>query len=75
MSRQVVMSAKRAAESLALLKPAFAVPIHYAFTGGPVMDRIALKYDGTPTRFAYAASSRASLTKVPRLEPGQKLTI
>jgi hypothetical protein len=34
-----------------VFKPAVAVPIHYAFTAGPVRDRLFLNYDGTPEQF------------------------
>ena len=50
-NRQVVMSAEEAGEYCAVLRPKVAVPIHFAFTAGPVRDRLFLKYDGTPERF------------------------
>ena len=31
------------------LQPRYAVPIHYAFTGGPIMDTLFLKYAGAPS--------------------------
>jgi len=36
LNRQVVMTAEQAAEYCAVLKPKIAVPIHYAFTAGPL---------------------------------------
>ena len=44
------MTAEEAAELCGVLRPRLAVPIHYAFTAGPVRDRLLLKYDGTPER-------------------------
>jgi len=48
LNRQVVMTAEQAAEYCAVLKPRIAVPIHHAFTAGPLRDRLFLKYEGTP---------------------------
>jgi L-ascorbate metabolism protein UlaG (beta-lactamase superfamily) len=50
LNRQVVMNAAEAADLTAALRPRLAVPIHYAFTGGPVRDRILLKKDPRPGR-------------------------
>ena len=43
LNRQVVMNAVEAAELTRVLRPRLAVPIHYAFTGGPIRDRFLLK--------------------------------
>jgi hypothetical protein len=51
------------------------VPIHYAFTARPVRDRLLLKSDGTPERFAAAVASHAPDTTVRILDPGQPLTL
>jgi L-ascorbate metabolism protein UlaG (beta-lactamase superfamily) len=74
-NRQVVMSAEQAAEYCAVLRPKIAVPIHYAFTAGPVRDRLFLGYDGNPERFQRAAAQRAPETTVRVLEPGEPLTL
>jgi L-ascorbate metabolism protein UlaG (beta-lactamase superfamily) len=74
-NRQVVMSAEQAAEYCAVLRPKVAVPIHYAFTAGPVRDRLLLGYDGTPERFQRAAAQRAPETTVRVLEPGDPLVL
>ena len=37
-----------------MLRPRVAVPIHYAYTAGRLRDRLLLRYDGTPERFAAA---------------------
>lgn len=74
-NRQVVMSAEQAAELCGVLHPRVAVPIHYAFTAGPVRDRLILKYNGTPERFARAAARHAPDTMVRILTPGDPLSL
>jgi len=74
-NRQVVMTAEQAAELCAVLRPKVAVPIHYAFTAGPLRDRLFLKYDGTPERFLNAAARHAPATTVRILPPGQPLIL
>jgi L-ascorbate metabolism protein UlaG (beta-lactamase superfamily) len=74
-NHQVVMNAEQAAEYCAVLHPEVAVPIHYAFTAGPVRDRLLLGYDGTPARFREAAGQRAPDTVVRVLEPGEPLVL
>jgi L-ascorbate metabolism protein UlaG (beta-lactamase superfamily) len=74
-NRQVVMNAEQAGEYCAVLKPAVAVPIHYAFTAGPVRDRLFLKYDGTPERFQRAVARHAPGTSARVLAPGEPLTL
>lgn len=72
-NRRVVMTAEQAAELCAVLRPRVAVPIHYAFTAGPVRDRLFMKYDGTPERFERAVADHAPATTVRVLSPGQPL--
>src|SRR5215472_14509234 len=72
-NRQVVMTAEQAAGLAGVLQPRYAVPIHYRFTAGPVRDRLLLKYDGTPERFAAAVARRAANTSVRILDPGEPL--
>lgn len=74
-NRQVVMTAEQAAELCAVLHPAVAVPIHYAFTAGPIGDRLLLKYDGTPERFERAAARQAPATTVKVLSPGEPFVL
>jgi len=74
-NRQVVMTAEEAAELAGVLRPRVAVPIHYAYTAGPLRDRLLLRYDGTPQRFATALQSAAPATRARILEPGEPLTI
>ena len=47
-NQQVVMNPQDAAELCRIIHPRYAVPIHYAFTGGPVEDAQTLKYARTP---------------------------
>jgi L-ascorbate metabolism protein UlaG (beta-lactamase superfamily) len=74
-NRKVVMDAQEAAELCAILRPRYAVPIHYTFTAGPVRDRLLLKYTGTAEEFAEAAFWRAPATTVRMLAPGEPLVI
>jgi L-ascorbate metabolism protein UlaG (beta-lactamase superfamily) len=74
-NRRVVMTAEQAAELCAVLRPTVAVPTHYAFTAGPVRDRLFLKYDGTPERFERAVAQHAPATTVRVLPPGQPLVL
>ncbi|WP_019929140.1 MBL fold metallo-hydrolase [Nocardia sp. BMG111209] len=74
-NRQVVMNAEEAAELCGMLRPALAVPIHYAFTAGALRDRWFLKYDGTPERFRQAAAKYAPDTRVRVLAPGEPVTV
>jgi L-ascorbate metabolism protein UlaG (beta-lactamase superfamily) len=74
-NRQVVMNAREAAELAGLLRPRFAVPIHYTFTGGPLRDRLLLKYTGTAEEFVQEMEQRGTATEVRVLEPRQPLQI
>jgi L-ascorbate metabolism protein UlaG (beta-lactamase superfamily) len=74
-NRRVVMTAEQAGELCAVLRPKVAVPIHYAFTAGPLRDRLFLKHDGTPERFQRAAADHAPATTVRVLSPGQPLEL
>lgn len=74
-NRQVVMSAEEAGEYCAVLRPKVAVPIHFAFTAGPVRDRLFLKYDGTPERFQRAVARHAPATSVRVLAPGEPFVL
>jgi L-ascorbate metabolism protein UlaG (beta-lactamase superfamily) len=63
LNRQVVMNAVEAADLTRVLHPRLAVPIHYAFTGGPIRDRFLLKKDPRPEVFLDAA---ADVARTPR---------
>ena len=58
-----------------MLRPRVAVPIHYAYTAGRLRDRLLLRYDGTPERFAAALRAAAPATQARILEPGEPLTV
>jgi hypothetical protein len=51
------------------------VPTHYAFTAGPVRDRLVLKYNGTPERFQRAVARHAPATSARVLAPGEPLAV
>ena len=70
-----VMNAEEAGEYCAVLRPKVAVPTHYAFTAGPMRDRLFLKYDGTPERFQRAVAHHAPETNAQVLAPGEPLTL
>jgi L-ascorbate metabolism protein UlaG (beta-lactamase superfamily) len=74
-NKKVVMSATDAAALCAVLRPRTAVPIHYAYTAGPLRDRFLLKYDGSPAEFTAATARLAPGTTVRTLAPGEPLTI
>lgn len=73
LNKQVVMDAHEAAALTATLHPTVAVPIHYAFTGGPVGDRLLVKHDGRPDRFVRAVADLAPHTHARVLDPGEPL--
>jgi L-ascorbate metabolism protein UlaG (beta-lactamase superfamily) len=75
LNQQVVMNATQAAELTAALGPRHAVPIHYAFTAGPLRERLLLKLDGRTPVYVDAAADLAPDTHVHVMEPGQPLTL
>jgi L-ascorbate metabolism protein UlaG (beta-lactamase superfamily) len=75
LNQQVVMNATQAAELTAALAPNHAVPIHYAFTAGPLRERLLLKLDGRTPVYVDAAADLAPDTRVHVLDPGDPLTI
>ncbi len=75
LNRQVVMNATEAADLTRTLRPRIAVPIHYAFTGGPIRDTLLLKKDPRPEMFVDAAADIAPDAEVHVLSPGEPLTL
>lgn len=75
LNRQVVMNAAEAAELAGVLRPRVAVPIHYAFTGGAVRDRLLIKKDPRPELFVDAAADLAPDVSVHVLAPGEPLAL
>jgi L-ascorbate metabolism protein UlaG (beta-lactamase superfamily) len=65
-NKKIVMNAEDAARLVALLKPALTIPHHYAFTSGPVGDRLITKGDRDPQTFVRA---------VERLSPGSTVRV
>jgi L-ascorbate metabolism protein UlaG (beta-lactamase superfamily) len=72
-NKQVVMNAEQAAELTAALRPQLTVPHHYAFTSGPIGDRVMTKGDRDPGHFVSAARRLAPESAVRVLEPGEPL--
>jgi L-ascorbate metabolism protein UlaG (beta-lactamase superfamily) len=75
LNRQVVMSAREAAQLCAMLRPRVVVPMHYAFTAGAVRDHLLLKYNGTASSFAASAHEWAPGSEVRVLAPGEPLVV
>ena len=75
LNRQVVMNASQAAELTATLAPRLAVPIHYAFTAGPLRERLLRKLDRRTSTYVDAAQDLAPDTHVHVLDTGQPLTL
>jgi L-ascorbate metabolism protein UlaG (beta-lactamase superfamily) len=75
LNRRVVMDAGDAARLVALLKPRVAIPQHYAFTSGPVGDRLLTKGDRDPGRFVAAVRRRNPDTKVLVTVPGERVDL
>jgi L-ascorbate metabolism protein UlaG (beta-lactamase superfamily) len=75
LNRKIVMDAREAGHLTRTLSPALAVPIHYAFTGGPLADRLLLKHDRRPEPFLAAVAGLAPHTHARVLAPGQPLQL
>jgi len=77
--KQVVMNPIEAAELCAAFQPRVAIPIHYAFQGGPIPDTLFLKYfdrqERLPQIFKEAVEKRAPETRVTILEPGMPMKL
>jgi L-ascorbate metabolism protein UlaG (beta-lactamase superfamily) len=69
------MNAAEAAALTKALRPRLAVPIHYAFTGGPIRDRLLLKKDPRPEVYVDATADLAPDTDVQVLPTGQVLAL
>lgn len=79
LGRKVVMDPVQAAQLCGILHPRFAIPTHYAFTGGRLMDSLFLKYfdrqERLPRIFKDAVRQYAPETRAVVLQPGTALTI
>jgi L-ascorbate metabolism protein UlaG (beta-lactamase superfamily) len=75
LNRKVVMDPQEAAELCRILRPRYAVPIHYAYTGGLIGDLLLVKHPGTAESFQQAVAQLAPETMVRILAPGEPLTV
>ncbi|WP_433634769.1 MBL fold metallo-hydrolase [Nocardia sp. CA-120079] len=74
--RQVVMDATEAADLTRALRPRLAVPIHYAFSSGPLGDRLMTKSTrNRPDLYRDATADVAPDTTVHILGPGRTLAL
>lgn len=77
--KQVVMDPLQAADLCAILKPRVAIPTHYAFTGGPLVDGLILKYFAEQRRltelFAEAVVKKKTGTQVVVLKSGASFDV
>jgi L-ascorbate metabolism protein UlaG (beta-lactamase superfamily) len=79
LNRKIVMNPADAAELCAILCPRIAIPFHYAYTAGPLRDRLLLKYHNAPAdlpqEFVEIMATRAPETAVHFLAPGEPLKV
>ncbi|WP_157354924.1 MBL fold metallo-hydrolase [Nocardia terrae] len=76
LNKQVVMDAVEAADLTRALRPRVAVPIHYAFSSGPIGDRVMTKGDRAGAEhFRAAAGDLAPDTIVQILPTGHALVL
>jgi L-ascorbate metabolism protein UlaG (beta-lactamase superfamily) len=77
--KQVVMNPIEAARVCQLLRPRFAIPTHYAFNGGHILDTFVFNYFDRPQClpgiFLDAVVEHAPETEVEVLRPGDALTL
>ncbi|HEY0934590.1 MAG TPA: MBL fold metallo-hydrolase [Trebonia sp.] len=74
-NKQVTMNAEEAAELASVLRPKLALPHHYAFTGGPVGDRLILKLDKNPGHFVAALRRLVPDVPVKVVSPGEPVSV
>jgi L-ascorbate metabolism protein UlaG (beta-lactamase superfamily) len=74
-NKQVVMNAEEAAELTSVLRPKLAIPQHYAFTAGPIGDRLILKSDKDPTLYVDAARRLVPDVPVAVIKPGERRVV
>jgi L-ascorbate metabolism protein UlaG (beta-lactamase superfamily) len=76
LNREVAASAAAAAELCRSLRPRYAVPIHYAFRGNVLTERLVIKHSLTgATDLQLAARHAAPRTEVRILAPGEPFVI
>jgi L-ascorbate metabolism protein UlaG (beta-lactamase superfamily) len=75
-NKQVVMNAREAAQLCAALRPRYAVPIHYAFWGNALTERLVITHSRTGAAdFAAAARQLSPDIDARILAPGEPLTV
>ena len=74
-NKKIVMDANDAARLIAMVRPAVAIPHHYAFTSGPLGDRLLTKAEPNPHAFVEAAERLAPGIPVRVISPGQRLVL
>lgn len=78
-NKQVVMNPEEAAELCSLLAPRIAIPTHYTFRGGSIMDTLFLKYfdqrERLPQIFRDAMERRTPGSRVEVLTPGTTFSV
>jgi L-ascorbate metabolism protein UlaG (beta-lactamase superfamily) len=72
---QVVMDAEQAAALTAVLKPAMAVPHHYAFHSGQLADRMLTLADQDPRHYADEVARLAPEVEVRLVLPGTRVVV
>lgn len=75
LNKKIVMDAEDAAQLMAIIKPGLAIPHHYAFTSGPIGDRLITKGDRDPQHFVNAMRRHSPLTPVQITQPGERVNL
>lgn len=73
--QQVVMDAEQAADLTAVLRPALAVPHHYAFHSGRLGDRMVTKAERDPRRYTEALARNAPEISARIVLPGVEVSV
>jgi L-ascorbate metabolism protein UlaG (beta-lactamase superfamily) len=79
LGKQVVMNPIEAAQLCEVLRPRVAIPTHYTFNGGRLMDSMFMKYfdrqERLPQIFGEAMRKYSPETRVEVLQPGQEMRL
>jgi L-ascorbate metabolism protein UlaG (beta-lactamase superfamily) len=75
LNKKIVMDAEDAAQLVALLRPAITIPHHYAFTSGPLGDKLITKADRNPDHFVEAAKRLSPTSKIVVTSPGERVDL
>jgi L-ascorbate metabolism protein UlaG (beta-lactamase superfamily) len=74
-NKKIVMDADDAAALVAVLKPDLTIPHHYAFTSGPLGDRLITKGDRDPQSFVRAVQRLSPESLVRVTIPGERVDL